>query len=1064
MIMYLHKKISFLGLVFVFLSFSSIAFGQGKFTVTGVVSDETGSPVIGANIMLKNTALGTITDVDGMYTLTGSVVDGTYQITVSYLGYSNVNATINISGGSRIVQDFSLRPDALFLDEVVVTGTSANSTRRQLGNSISVVKAESLEKAGTTNALGALQGKVMGAQITQNSGDPAGGISVRLRGASSVNGSSQPLYVIDGIIVDNSSQNVINRNADAMGTSFSAGQNRLVDINPNDIERIEILSGASAAALYGARAGNGVIQIFTKRGSSQKTKIQYNTSMSISSLRNQVPMTEHGRRFGTPGNPRLETTQDRLTILLNLGRSDAVLTDQGVGFVKAGNAGRTLVTDQYDAQRYNYWDEIFQTAFGTENNLSFSGGTEKTKYFASLGYYDNEGILKNTNFKKYNFRLNLDQELASWAKLSMGLSGNLSRSKDMPNGNNFFNPISSVFIIDNVWDITERDANGQLRQVEAVRMNPLTPIETFDIRQNTHRTMGNIKLSLFPLDGLTVDIIGGGDLYSLQGNEYYPRVPYPGVAASFFPDGYISLASDNVMLLNQDLNITYQKDISSKLKSTSMVGYQIMYNKNQYTAQDGRDVAPFGTTISAANNIFGRPVQRIAERLISGVFASQTLGYNDEIYVTVAARMDRSSVFAIDNQNIVYPKISASWVLNDYIQNKSILSSAKLRAAYGQAGNLTGIGAYDRFDNYALSANGGFTTIIPPRVFANPSVRPERLTELEFGGDFAFLNNRIGLSVNMYNQKTTDLLLTKPVAPSIGGTNIVTNVSSDSTYIQNRGIEIMLNANVFKTKDMNWNIGAIYSRNDNKVFGIDGGFFYLRGGDGAQAVLTGHPFGAFYGTYYARDNNGDFLLTPQGLFQPERGVQTTVLEGDVKRGADGQPLTTGTGSTELRQVIGSPIPKWTGSLFTDFTYKKLSFNVLFDAVMGFDVYNWNRITSNNVGWGPLAERELKGEVPRGTVASVAGGINGGRIMQEHVEDGSFVKLRELGISYELGKIIGVCENLSVGITGRNLLSFDNYQGFDPEVNSAGQSDRVRGDDFGALPIPRSFIFRLGITF
>ncbi len=1041
-----------------------VANGQGKFTITGVVSDDTGSPVIGANIIVKNTNVGTITDIDGMYSLTGTLADGTYQIIVSYLGFSNAIATVDISGGSRTVQDFSLSPDALFLDEVVVTGTSANSTRRQLGNSISVVKAENLEKSGTTNALGALQGKVMGAQITQNSGDPAGGISVRLRGASSVNGSSEPLYVIDGIIVDNSSQNVINRNADAMGTNFSAGQNRLVDINPNDIERIEILSGASAAALYGARAGNGVIQIFTKRGSSQKTRIQFNTSMSVSSLRKQVPMTEHGRRFGTPGNDRLETTQDRLTILLNLGRNDAQLTEQGVGFIKAGNAGRTLVTDQYDVQRYNYWDDIFQTAFGTDNNLSFSGGTEKTKYFASLGYYDNEGIMKNTNFKKYNFRLNLDQELASWAKLSMGLSGNLSRSKDMPNGNNFFNPISSVFIIDNVWDINERDANGQLRQVEQVRMNPLTPIETFDIRQNTHRTMGNIKLSLFPLDGLTVDIIGGGDLYSLQGNEYYPRVPYPGVAASFFPDGYVSMASDNVMLLNQDLNITYQKDISSKLKSTSMVGYQIMYNKNQFTAQVGRDVAPFGTTISAANNIFDRPVQSIAERLISGVFAQQTFGYNEEVFVTLAARMDRSSVFAADNQNIVYPKISASWVLNDYIKNKSIISSAKLRGAYGQAGNLTGIGAYDRYDNYSLSANGGFTTIVPPRQFANPSVRPERLTELELGGDFAFLNNRIGLSVNLYNQKTTDLLLTKPVAPSVGGTNIVTNVSSDSTYVQNRGIELMLNANIYKTKDMNWNIGAIYNRNDNKVFGIDGGFFYLRGGGGAQAVLTGQPFGAFYGTYYARDNNGDFLLTPQGLFQPERGVQNTVLEGEVRRGADGQPLTTGTGSTELRRVIGSPIPKWTGSLFTDFTYKKLTFNVLFDAVMGFDVYNWNRITSNNVGWGPLAEQELKGEVPRGTVASVAGGINGGRIMEEHVEDGSFVKLRELGVSYELGKIKGVCENLSLGITGRNLLSFDNYQGFDPEVNSAGQSDRVRGDDFGALPIPRSFIFRLGVTF
>lgn len=1061
---YLRKNQRSFLIILVFMSVSIFLTGQGKFSFKGTVTDESGSPVIGANIVLKGTQIGTISDIDGVYNLTGNVADGSYTVVVSYLGYASKSEKVEIVGGNNQILDFNLLPDALFLDEVVVTGNTSSTTRKQLGNSISVVKAENISKSGTTNALGALQGKVMGAQITQNSGDPAGGISVRLRGASSINGSSDPLYVIDGVIVDNSSQNVINRNADAMGTSFSAGQNRLVDINPNDIEKIEVLSGASAAALYGSRAGNGVIQIFTKRGKNEKTKITFNSNFMVNQLRKEIPMTTYGRRFGTPGNERLETAQDRLTILLNVGRTDAQLTAQGVNFTKAGYTPRTLVTDQYDVTRYNYWDDIFQTAFGTENNLSFSGGTEKTKYFASVGYYDNDGILKNTNFKKYNFRLNLDQELASWAKLSMGLSGSLSNSRDMPNGNNFFNPISGVFIIDNVWNLNDRDANGNLRQVEAVRVNPLSIIETFDITQRTHRTMGNVKLTLFPLDGLTVDIIGGGDLYSLEGNEYHPRLPYSGVSADFYPDGYVSFATDNVMLLNQDMNITYQKNITSDLTSTSMVGYQLMYNRNQFTAQDGRDVAPFGTTISAANNLFRRSVQNIGERFISGAFAQQTFGYKEQVFLTLAGRVDKSSLFAAENQNAFYPKISGSWVLSDYINNKKFLSSAKIRAAYGQAGNLTGIGNYDRFDNYPITSNNGIVNIIPSTQFANPSVRPERLTELEFGGDFAFFNNKIGLNINVYNQKTTDLLLTKPVPSSAGGTSIVTNVSSDSTYMSNKGFEIQLSANLMKTKDMEWNASVLYNRNDNKVFGIDGGFFYLRGGDGRQAVVSGQPFGVFYGTYYATDANGNRLLTNQGLFQPERGTQTTVEQGTPERGADGQPKTTGTGSTELRKIIGSPIPKWTGSLGSDFRYKNLTFNLLVDAVMGFDVYNWNRITSNNVGWGPLAEQELKGEVPRGTVASVAGGINGGRINEEHVEDGSFVRIREIGVSYDLGKINKFCENLNFGISGRNLFSFDNYQGFDPEANSAGQSDKVRGDDFGAVPIPRSIIVRLGVTF
>ena len=1062
------KKYAFLHIssVILLLLLPWAGFAQGKImlNVKGMVKDETGSPLIGVNIQLKGTPLATITDLDGNYTLNGELgSEGEYTLVTSYIGYANSSQTMQVSASNAsFTLNFDMSPDMLNLDEVVVTGNTSTTTRKSLGNNISVLKADNIKNSGTTNSLGALQGKVMGAQITQNSGDPAGGISVRLRGASSINGSSDPLYIIDGIIVDNSSQNVINRNADAQTTGFQAGQNRLVDLNSSDIERIEVLNGASAAALYGARAANGVIQIFTKRGKSEKLRVEFSTSLITSQLRKEIPMTTIGERFGKKGNERLETAQDRLSILLTVNLTDAQLTTQGVKFVKAGYTPRTLITDKYAVQRYNYWDDIFQSATGTENNLSFSGGNDKTQFYASLGYYDNEGILKNTNFKRYNFRLNLDQTLTSWAKLSFGLGSNLSTSRDMPNGNNFFNPISGVFIIDNVWNLNDRDANGNLRQVEQVRINPLSIIETFDITQQTYRTMGNVKLSLFPVKGLNIDLIGGGDIYSLQGNEYHPRLPYSGVSADFFPDGYVSLATDNLMLFNNDLNITYNRNLTKALTSTTMAGYQIQYNRRQYAAQDGRDLAPFGKTIAAANNLFNRPVQSLSERFISGAFIQQTFGFKEQVFLTLAGRIDKSSVFAEDNQNNFYPKISGSWVLSDYLKNKTLISSAKLRAAYGQAGNLTGIGAYDRFDNYLLSSIGGLASITPSTTFANPSVRPEKMTEFEFGGDFAFLNNRLSLSVNVYSQKITDLLLTKPVPPSVGGTSIVTNVG-DNTYMDNKGFELMLNAALVRKKDFKWDLGILYNRNRNRVYGIDGDFFFLRTG-GPQAVLNGQSFGAFYGTYYARDNSGNLLKTTTGLLQPERGVQTTALQGTTDRGADGQPKTTGVGSTELRKVIGDPTPDWTGSLNTSIAYKKLSFYVLFDAVMGGDVYNWNRITSNNVGWGPLAEQEIRGEVPRGTVASVAGGINGGRIQEEHVEDGSFVKIREVALTYELGKVKGLFDNFNISVIGRNLFSFDNYQGFDPEANSAGQSDRVRGDDFGAVPIPRTLMVRLNGRF
>ena len=1092
-----NYKFTRLGMLVAMLLLPLLALAQGlaNVTVKGSVKDENGDPIVGASVVVKDSRVGAISDVDGNYTFTSNITEGAHVLVVTFVGYALKSEAFDVSAsGGAISKDFTLSPDALNLDEVLVTGSSPTTTRRQLGNSISVVKAEDLNNTGSTNALGALQGKVMGAQISQNSGDPAGGFSVRLRGAGSVNSSSDPLYIVDGVIVDNSSQNVINRSADAQATNFAAGQNRLVDLNPNDIDRVEVLNGAAAAAQYGSRAANGVIQIFTKRGKSGKTQIEFSTTVSMSELRKEIPMSDYGFRYGTVGDPvRYNSAKDRLTLLNTVGYPVAggLTGTRGVfagfkaagingvvvgnGFTAAGlpdsNARRALITDKYPVTRYNYWKDLFQQAIGTESNLSFSGGTEKSHVYMSLGYTNQDGIMKNTNFKKYTARVNADQELASWAKVQLNLAMNFSKSQDMPNGNNFFNPISGVFIIDNIWDLNTRDKNNNLLPVELVRVNPLSIIETFDISQRTNRAIGNVKLSLYPVKGLSLDFIGGGDLYTLTGNEYHPRLPYFDAAAGnvstdFFPDGYVAVSQSSVMLANHDFLAAYNTNITSDISSTTTAGYQIQYQRNEFTSQEGRDLVPYGTTLSAANNLFNRFAQSRSERLVSGYFVQQMFGYKEQLFLTVAGRTDKSSVFAKDQQNNFYPKVSGSWVISDYWKNNplsKILSSAKIRAAWGQAGNLTGIGAYDRFDNYGLSAYAGNSSVLPSTVFANATVRPEKMTETEFGADLALFANKVGLSFNIYNQKVTDLLLTKPVPPTVGGSSIITNVSADSTYLSNQGFELMLNFNIIKTKKLSWEAGLIYNTNQNRVYGVDGGFISLRGGGGTQAVVTGQPYGVFYGRYYAKDAAGNKLLTDQGLFQPERGVQSTVEAGTPARFdsglQNGQPK-----GTELQKIIGDPNPKWTGSFTTNLTYDKFTFNVLLDAVYGFSIYNWNRVTANNVGWGPLADKELKGEVNRGTVASIAGGINGQRIQEEHVEDGSFVKIREIGLSYSFGGIKGAFENLSVGFSGRNLISFDNYLGFDPETNSAGQSDRVRGDDFGAMPIPRSYMLRVAVKF
>ncbi len=1045
-------------------SFPVLLSAQGTPVLRGTVTDDLGEALIGVNVYIEGTTEGTITDLDGRYSLPFSVGTTTATVIYSYTGYANQSRSIDFAAnGPEITLDIQLETDVTQLDEIVVTGASVATSRKQLGNAISTVKSEDLSNTGTNNVIGALSGKVMGALVTQNSGDPGGGVSIRLRGTSTINGSSDPLYIIDGVIVDNSSQNVINLNADAMGTGFQSGQNRLVDINPSDIERIEVINGAAAAAIYGSLASNGVVQIFTKRGKIGKPKVNFSTSFSVSELRKRLDFTDHPERFGIQGSDRLATTQDRLTTIADLRSATDRANDPGTG--PAALAGRPLVEDKYPVQRYDYQDNIFGTGLGTENHLSISGGTENTRYYGSVSYSRNEGIIVNTHFQKYGAKLRVDQDLTEWAKLSVGLNYVNSSSEDKPNGNNFFSPISTMIIIDNVWDITERDEEGNLLHVEPVRMNPLSVIEDFDITQNTNRLIGDLQLSVYPFKGLSLKYVLGLDEYNLRGNTFQPRVPYSPVSAAFFPDGYVAVANSNVRKVNNDFTATYQTEFGNNITSTTTAGASIWYDRTDFSSAQGRDLAPFVSTLAAATNLFANPVEGVAEATINGYFLQQSFGFNDLLFVTLAGRIDGSSRFGEDERNQFYPKASASLVLSElgFWKDSGISNNwntFKLRFSYGQSGNLTGIGAFTRFTNFSSQSYLGRSAIVPNSNLGNAGIRPEQQTEIEFGADLSFLKNRLGVSVTYYDQEITDLLLNRNLSPSSGGASIIENIGEMS----NNGLELMINANPIKSRDFSWDVTLAYNTFENKVNGIGGGRagIQLRGGGGTQSAIDGQPLGVFFAVQYARNPDGTLLLrdveTANGtvrLPQVERGDDIT---GVAMRDANGQPT-----GTPLRAVLGDPNPDWTGSLLNEFRYKRFGLRVLFDAIQGFDVYNWNKITSNNVGSSPLAGAELRGEVPRGWVAAI-GGFIGPRIQEEHVEDGSFVKLRELGFSYNAGKVGNLFSNLTINIVGRNLLSFDDYTGYDPETNSAGQSSRVRGDDFGNVPIPRTFMLGLSASF
>ena len=928
-----------------------------RYTLRGRVAETGGQALPGATVLLGGTTLGTATAADGTYELDAAVAPGAYTLTVSLIGYAATSRPLTLSTAPSVTTDFTLAEARQKLDEVVVVGSTISAPKRELGNAISTVRGEELTQSGSGGLLNSLQGKVAGAQITQNSGDPAGSLSVRLRGVHSLTGSSDPLYVIDGVIVSNASTNVSQLAlANDIG-SANAGQNRLADLNPNDIASINIINGAAAAAQYGSRAANGVVLITTKRGTAGTPRVSVSTSLTMNELRKSVPVNTYGKQFGFAG----------LRLYPIAGVSAAqVAANPGTTTTGITRAGATtqLATNLVDVPRYNYFDEIFRRGYGTDNAVSIAGGSENTQYYVSANYLKNQGIVKGTDFTRYNLRARVDQRLASWAKVSAGLSYINSFSNEKANGNVFYSPINSINITNNIYDITQRDAAGNLLAVEPTRVNPLSTIEDMKFTQSVNRTVSDVQVNLTPFKNFSVDYVLGVDAYSQVGQSYIRPYPYQataGLPAARYPGGFAGNGTNAVLQLNSDVNVGYELNFSNELKLNLRAGYSYQYGQQDYATTQGQNLAPFITTVSGASSTTVVSSASLDRFDLSGYYGQATLGYRNLAFLTGAVRRDRSSKFSNTETNQVYPKVSGSLVVSDlaFWQNSAYanaFNSLKLRASYGEAGNLTGIGSYDRFYQFVPVGFLGKNTIVPGTQLANPAVKPERMGELEGGADLAFLRDRLTLGVTAYYQKITDLVVRRNLAPSSGGSSIVNNVGS----MENRGLELSLGAVPVKTADLTWDVSFIFSRNRNKVTSLPGSngsvqAISIDNVAGAPVyLLQGQAAGVFYGTAYARSADGALLLTPQGFPQDERTVGQAVgsTQFTPARGSDGQPLY-GSGSTVANVVIGNPNPNWTGSFNTTLAYKKLSLHVLLDAVQGNSVFNADKRTRQGVGLGDL---------------------------------------------------------------------------------------------------------------
>ena len=1031
-----YKSISFVLLVQLF----AIA-ATAQIKISGKVTGADGKGIPSASVQVRTTTIGSVSDANGNYDLIANLKPGTYQLEFSGIGFKTTTQSLKVTTEVSYTVNSQLPDDVMKMDEVVVTGVSAGTTRKQLGSYISTVKADQLTKGATGNVLAALQGKTAGAQIIQNSGDPSGGLSVRLRGISSISSSSEPLYIVDGVIVNNATTRVTNTQSGYDGTNFvgTIGQNRLADINPADIERIEVLNGAAAAAIYGSRANAGVVQIFTKRGSIGAPVVSFSTSLLSSSLRKSVPVNQSPTKFGGPTDGVGAQTQDILTPLLT---------------------NTTAVT------RYDYNDYIFHTGIGTDNNVSVSGGKDKTKYYTSASYYNNQGIIKNTDYRRFSFRINLDQAISDKVSFNIGLNFVNSLSNEKPDGNSFFSPMNSINIIGNFHDLFTRDALGNIKAIgERGRVNPVSIIEDIKQKEETNRIIANAGLKIKPFKGLSVDYTLGIDEYGQKGQTYIPPFAY-NASDGFFGggptldptrNGYASAANYNFFQVNNEINATYQIKVTKDISSTSQVGYSLQYEKSSYSLLQGRGLAPFVQTVNGASTLLQGTDDR-SELSVSGYYFQQNFNYKSLVYITGAVRMDGSSVFGKDQRNQKYYKASGSYIISEHefwknMSMSKIWNFAKLRLAYGESGNLTGIGAYSRFNAYSSNSFISRTSLVSSSTLANTFVKPERQQELEFGIDLGFFNSRLNIQSNIYKKKVHDLLINRFIAPTNGFSSLLDNFGR----LENKGFELVINGKPIQNKNFNWSVTGIFNHNRNKAVKIGQALTLLSTNSGSPvAIIEGQPIGIFYGAFFAVDPNGNPLKTTAGFIQGERGTQTGALTYIEKRDpTTGLPIAT---FPLLRKIIGDPNPDYTASLVNEFTYKKASLRVQFDAVQGNEVFNADWRTRQGVGNGKEAEKEQTGVYPRGYISNFYALVE-----QWRIDDGSFVKLREISLSYAFGNYKKIID-ITLSVNGRNLVSWDNYKGYDPEVNAGGQSTILRGIDFGAVPIPKTFSVGLSAKF
>lgn len=1080
---------------------SQFVLAQNK-QISGIVTfTDSSKALLGATVNVKGTNVGTSTDKTGKYTLNIPATASTLMF--SFVGMKTVEEKIE----GRSIINVILIDDVVQFESVIVTALGLKGERDKFASSITTLKGNSIAQSGETGVLNGLSGKVAGVLITRSGGDPGAGSYIQIRGQNTINGNAQPLFIVDGMPVSNSTDNI--------GAARSNGiiqQSRINDINPEDIERVEVLKGASAAALWGSRAANGVIVITTKKGKrtdgklnvSLKSTVSFDRVNKIHALQTQYGQGSNGlyaqgnrSNFGDLIADRAGGADQFITNLTAPGYQGFVTLADGTNrYAIAPGTAANPHGGKNSRDVFDHTKDAFQTGYFSDNTLNVSGGNEKSTFLISYGDLNQQGVVKNfSDYKRKTARVNVTSQFTDWFTASANVAYtkiNSSRAQEGDNADGIL--LSSLRtpadFNNDFYDGVYTDPTGQVfpnahvsyrnplgRELSTIYANPNWNIIYNNNTSDVDRLIGNVQFDAAPVNWLTATARFGIDNFNDNRLERFAR------NSANFPRGALSKNWVSEKQFNTDLFAVAKKSLGNNIDGSLLVGFN--YNSRR-RASLSSSITNF--IIADAPNILTNAVNSnlSANNFSSlnrtyGFYAQADLEAYNMLFFTFTGRNEAASTFGTNTKNsFFFPSAAVAWQFSQlkYFDDNSVFSFGKLRLAWGQVGIQPQ--PYQNFNNFNAAAYGdafssGLSGISPiynggyvrSTTSGNAFLRPEIKTETELGVDLRFLKNRVSFSATVYSNRTKDVILPISLPASTG----FTTFNSNAAELKNNGIELELNADVLRKRNFKWNISANFSKNRNRVTSLAGVNSYTIFDSFIQnsSLIAGQPFGVFLSTDFLKNETGKYVLDANGFPQAGTGVE----------------------------VIGDPNPDWRGSLGSTFSYKALSLFVLFDRVQGNDFFNGTR--GSLYSFGTHADVGSTATAPEGGLKDVNGRtIAAGTSFQgqikdfgagpvalnqawfqgrgsasntasykQFVEDGSASRLREVTFSYSLKNIKVLkntqLSNIDFSLTGRNLILWTKYTGVDPESNVTG-SGLARGQDWFVNPSTKSILFSVLIKY